>query len=88
MTTQTHIPLAITADSINDMVTQSRTRALEARAQVTELTQEEIQQVDGGAIILGEYFPHGIIEPRLANQFVTKPIFDQRLVDATMNFKY
>lgn len=88
MTTQTHNPLSITANSIDDMVTQSRTRALEARAQVTELTQEEIQQVGGGAIIIGEYFPHGIIEPRLANQFLVKPIFDQRLAGATMNFKY
>lgn len=88
MTTQTHNPLNITAGSINEMVAQSRARALEAREQATELTPEEIQQVGGGAYILGEYFPHGILEPRFASQFLSKPRVDQHLAGAAMNFGF
>lgn len=77
MTTQTHNPLSITADSIKDMVAQSRERALEVRENVTELSLEEIEQVGGGATFKLDYFPHGIIEPRLMNQFLTNSLQQQ-----------
>lgn len=88
MTNNTHDPLTIRADRIDDMVAQSRARALEARERVTELTPEEIEQVGGGAIVLRDYFPYGIIERRLADQFLSKPIIDQRLAGAAMTLKF
>lgn len=87
MTTQTHNPLSITADSIKDMVAQSRERALEVREQITELSPEEIEQVGGGANLVLNYFPHGIIEPRLMNQFLNKT-FEQQLGGIAMPRKF